>query len=93
MADRETASRIGSSVKNPAHKAITGAGKGNARQLREYWVRGEGAAKIRWQEPGAFDRCMAHLGKYFPADTGGLCHNYFKAATGIEPGTLSHGGK
>jgi hypothetical protein len=89
MAKQTAARKLGSSVRMPARRALDG----RDNQLKKYWTQGEGAAKIRWQEPGAFERCMSHLGKYFPQNTGGLCRNYFVAATGIEPGTLAHGGE
>lgn len=55
-----------------------------ARTLFEYWVRGEGAAKIRWGTDGSFDRCVRHLsGKV--RDPKGLCAEYHKAATGEWP--------
>lgn len=54
-------------------------------QLRDYWVRGEGAAKIRWGTDGAFDRCTRMLRKYFPGDPKGLCAKLHKRATGEWP--------
>lgn len=33
-------------------------------KLTEYWKRGPGAAKIKWQVPGAWTRCHRHLIKY-----------------------------
>ena len=53
-------------------------------RLHEYWVHGEGAAKIRWMEPGDFDRCVHHLGKYI-RDPRGYCDLAHKAATGMWP--------
>lgn len=58
---------------------------GSGHQLREYWVRGEGAAKIRWKTPGDFTRCVANLGKYVK-DPKGLCAEYHHQATGMWPG-------
>jgi 2'-5' RNA ligase len=54
-------------------------------QLREHWVRGEGAAKIRWPEPGSFGRCVRQLRKYV-RDPEGLCAEYHHEATGKWPG-------
>lgn len=59
---------------------------GNAEQLHEYWVHGEGAAKIRWGEPGDFQRCVDHLGKYI-ADPKGYCNLAHHAALGMYPAT------
>ena len=53
--------------------------------IRTYWTRGEGAAKIRWGTDGSFDRCVRHLRKYFPKDPKGLCANLHKEATGEWP--------
>ena len=53
-------------------------------RLHQYWVHGEGAAKIRWGEPNDFDRCVLHLGKYI-ADPKGYCNLAHHAATGMWP--------
>jgi len=53
-------------------------------RLHEYWVHGEGAAKIRWGAPGDFDRCVLHLGKYI-RDPQGYCNLAHHAATGMYP--------
>jgi HK97 family phage prohead protease len=50
-------------------------------RLHEYWVHGEGAAKIQWEAPGSFDRCVAELGKYI-RDPKGYCNLAHHAATG-----------
>jgi HK97 family phage prohead protease len=55
-------------------------------RLHEYWVHGEGAAKIRWGSPGDFDRCVLHLGKFIK-DPQGYCANAHHAALGIWPAT------
>jgi len=59
-------------------------GEGNAEVLHRYWVHGEGAAKIRWGEPGDFGRCVMHLGKYI-RDPEGYCNLAHHAALGIWP--------
>lgn len=64
---------------------LTRARAGSAARLRRYWTRGEGALKIRWGEPGDFDRCVTHLTKYV-ADPEGLCANYHHEALGVWPG-------
>ncbi|MER7905387.1 hypothetical protein ABZT07_20495 [Streptomyces sp. NPDC005317] len=60
---------------------------GSAEELRQYWTRGEGAAKIRWGTPGDFDRCVKHLEKYMPGQAEGYCNLLHKRATGIYPAT------
>jgi len=55
-------------------------------RLHEYWVHGEGAAKIRWGQPGDFSRCVLHLGKYIK-DPQGYCNLAHHAALGIYPAT------
>lgn len=57
-------------------------------RIRRYWVRGEGAAKIRWGAPGDFNRCRRQLAKYVqrPDWLAGLCANMHKEALGIWPG-------
>ena len=55
-------------------------------RLHEYWVHGEGAAKIRWGEGGDFDRCVMHLSKYVK-DPKGYCAEAHHAALGIWPAT------
>lgn len=54
-------------------------------KLREYWVHGEGATKIRWPQPGAFDRCVRQLSKHV-RDPEGLCAAYYHEANGHWPG-------
>lgn len=58
---------------------------GSDAKLREYWIRGKGAAKIRWPQPGAFKRCVRQLGKYV-RDPEGLCAEYYREANGRWPG-------
>lgn len=57
---------------------------GGGHNLRNYWVRGEGAAKIRWGTDGSFARCVAQLGDKVK-NPQGLCAEYHKAATGEWP--------
>jgi phage head maturation protease len=57
---------------------------GDTERLHQYWVHGEGAAKIRWGEPDDFARCVLHLGKYI-RDPEGYCNLAHKAATGMYP--------
>lgn len=57
---------------------------GGGHSLRNYWTKGEGAAKIRWGTDGSFARCVSALGKHV-RDPQGLCAEYHKAATGEWP--------
>lgn len=58
---------------------------GSGEKLKEYWTKGEGAAKIRWGTPGDFMRCVHHLEKYI-ADPKGYCSDMHQRATGFRPG-------
>jgi hypothetical protein len=58
---------------------------GSDQALRDYWVHGKGAGKIKWGADGDFDRCVRHLGKYV-TDPKGLCAEYHRDATGQWPG-------
>ncbi|ATN93750.1 capsid maturation protease and MuF-like fusion protein [Streptomyces phage Abt2graduatex2] len=58
-------------------------------QLKAYWLRGPGAARIRWGTPGSFDRCVRELRDEFPQDPKGLCANLYHEATGKWPGENS----
>ncbi len=59
--------------------------EGDDTNLRNYWVHGKGAAKIRWGTDGDFDRCVRHL-KDEVTDPQGLCAEYHHDATGKWPG-------
>jgi hypothetical protein len=61
-------------------------GRGMPAQLQRYWLLGKGAAKIRWNVPGDFNRCVRQLRKYFPKDPKGLCNILHTKATGGPPG-------
>lgn len=54
-------------------------------KLRDYWLHGEGAAKIRWGTEGDFTRCVRQLSRYV-RDPEGLCAEYHHAANGFWPG-------
>jgi len=69
--DETGAVRVAGAVTNP---------RGTER-LHAYWVHGEGAAKIQWEAPGSFDRCVTELGKYI-RDPKGYCNLAHHAATG-----------
>jgi len=53
-----------------------------------YWAEGEGAAKIRWGEPGDFDRAVRHLTEVgVPlGEVKGLAANLHHRALGVWPG-------
>lgn len=57
-------------------------------RLNAYWAEGAGAAKIRWGEPGDFDRCRVEMTKVgVPTKMiPGHCANLHKRATGAWPG-------
>ena len=60
--------------------------RGMPAQLQRYWLAGKGAAKIRWNIPGDFKRCVRALTKYFPTNPEGLCNILHTKATGGPPG-------
>jgi hypothetical protein len=60
--------------------------RGNAEKLRRYWTKGEGAAKIMWNTPGDWYRCVSHLSKYLGPRAKGYCTLRHKEATGMWPG-------
>lgn len=56
-------------------------------RLRRYWSTGAGAAKIAWNTPGDWTRCVANLSKYMTKDEAeGYCQNLHKRATGVYTG-------
>jgi hypothetical protein len=61
--------------------------RGKAEQLREYWVHGEGAAKVRWGTPGDWARCVRHLEKYLGERAKGYCQLRHKEAMGVYTAT------
>ncbi|MFF4188092.1 2'-5' RNA ligase family protein [Streptomyces sp. NPDC001691] len=62
--------------------------RGNAEQLRHWYVRGEGAARINWGSAGDFDRCVAIAGEHMtPEDAKGYCNLRHHDALGIYPAT------
>lgn len=63
-------------------------------QLKRWYLRGEGAAQIRWGTGGDFERCVRIAGKHMdPKQAKGFCANLHKSATGEWPGPSAHGGK
>lgn len=61
--------------------------RGNAEQLRRYWTKGKGAAKIRWGTPGDWTRCVRQLSKYMGPRAKGYCQLRHKEATGVYTGS------
>ena len=59
--------------------------RGGAEKLRRWYVHGEGAARIRWGEPGDFMRCVRIAGKHM-SRAKGYCANRHKDALGVWPG-------
>jgi HK97 family phage prohead protease len=76
MTDVHAAARAAGMLTNP----------GGTERLHQYWVHGEGAAKIRWGSPGDFDRCVEHLGKFLK-NPKGYCNLAHHAALGFYPAT------
>lgn len=61
-------------------------------RLRDYWVRGPGAAKIGWGTPGDFNRCRALVAEYVkPQHINGYCANRHYDALGVWPGPGKRG--
>jgi hypothetical protein len=67
--------------------------RGNAEELRQYWTRGKGAAKIRWGTPGDWTRCVRQLSKYMGPRAKGYCQLRHKEATGVYTGSRFNPGK
>ena len=64
--------------------------KGNAEELRRYWLYGKGAAKIRWKTPGDWTRCVRQLSKYMGPRAKGYCALRHHEATGMWTGDKEH---
>lgn len=65
----------------------TGEAHPSTQRLMEYWAHGPGATKIRWGQPGDFDRCVTELSKHVgPGIVKGLCSNLHVRALGVRPG-------
>ena len=64
--------------------------RGNAEKLRRYWLYGKGAAKIRWNTPGDWTRCVNNLSKYMGPRAKGYCALRHKEATGMWTGDKAH---
>jgi hypothetical protein len=66
--------------------------RGNAEELRRYWTKGKGAAKIRWGTPGDWTRCVRQLSKYMGPRAKGYCQLRHKEATGVYTGSRMNPG-
>jgi hypothetical protein len=64
--------------------------RGNAENLRRYWLYGKGAAKIRWNTKGDWTRCVRQLSKYMGPRAKGYCALRHKEATGMWTGDKEH---
>lgn len=59
--------------------------------LKDYWLHGAGAAKIRWGEGGDYDRCVLAVGeKVDPKFVHGICGNLHEEALGISTAEHKH---
>jgi hypothetical protein len=79
----------------PRQDIITAAGgldrnRGNAEELRRYWTKGKGAAKIRWGTKGDWTRCVRNLEKYMGPRAKGYCALRHKEVTGMWTGDKKH---
>jgi hypothetical protein len=57
-----------------------------AERLRQYWLHGKGAAKIRWGTPGDWTRCVRNLSKYLGPRAKGYCQLMHGRSTGTWAG-------
>lgn len=61
-------------------------------QLANYWKYGEGAAKVRWHQPGAWTRCFRHMSdpkKGLTQDQAKrMCAQWLHDVTGRWPGQV-----
>ncbi|WP_170223052.1 2'-5' RNA ligase family protein [Nonomuraea turkmeniaca] len=75
------------SVKAMSHAGDSDRNHGQVEQLRTWYVRGEGAARIRWNTAGAFDRCVVIASEHMTPDQAkGYCAERHHDATGRWPG-------
>lgn len=58
-----------------------------AARLRRYWSVGRGAAKIRWNTPSDWRRCVRHLSKYLGIRARGYCQELHRQNTGVYTGS------
>lgn len=67
--------------------------RGGAEKLRRYWTRGVGGAKIMWNTPGDWTRCVRYLSKYMGPRAKGYCQLRHKEMTGVYTGSKRNVGK
>lgn len=61
--------------------------RGGAENLREWYVHGEGAARIRWGQPGDFGRCVRIASDYMTREQAkGYCNLRHRDALGVWAG-------
>lgn len=66
----------------------------NTRQLIAWYERGEGAARIRWGEPGDFMRCVRIAAEHMTDEQArGFCNVRHRAVLGVAPGQEAPGHK
>lgn len=96
MADEDGVSVFAGETKAEPLTAADVPGLDQGESLREYWVHGKGALKIRWGQPGDWRRCIRNVRKYSKGgaefDPEGYCANLHHEALGVWPGR-EHGKK
>jgi len=65
------------------------------RQLQQSYLTGKVAARIRWNTPGDFTRCVRQAQKHgmSPGMAKGACNKLHKLATGVYPGDKRNVGR
>ncbi|GEM_PF-1287146 len=67
--------------------ADTPSDRAAVRRLKRWYVRGGGAARIRWGQPGDFMRCVRIASKHMsPERARGFCNLRHQEALGVPPG-------
>ncbi len=91
MGDKVLAARAASAIARLGPHASDLASR-IPKDLEDYWVHGDGAAKIRWCTEGSFERGRRALREHVPPEMlDGLVANLFHKACGKWPGER-HGG-
>lgn len=85
----ELAVRLALIAASKAGNTLKGKAMG-AEKLRDYWLHGKGAVKIRWGAPGDWKRCVRHLSKYMGPRATGYCSLMHARATGAWTGSKVH---
>jgi hypothetical protein len=65
------------------------------KQLQQSYLTGKVAARIRWNTPGDFTRCVRQARKHgmAPGVAKGACNKLHKLATGVYPGDKRNVGR